>query len=133
MSQLINVVNQIHRHEVAIASTEIYAKELPREATATADSLKRAVTRTRDLASAQERAKQQLIVATQQLRDAMHEGKRLNSRILRLAEATWGPRHPRLREFRPGTEGRTAKRASTRHKQPNTAQSTPVPVAISRP
>lgn len=129
MANSMSIGNQIHRYELVIASADNYSKDMPKEATTAATDLKRTIVRVRELAADQERMKQQLALATQQLQDALGAGRRLTSRIVRMAEATWGPRHPRIREFRPATEGRATKRAFKRREQPVAA--TPAPVAIS--
>ena len=129
MSKSMSIGNQIHRQELAIAGSTLYTKEMPKEAGVAGGSLKRAVVRIRDLAASQERAKQQLATTTQQLNNALAEGNRLTAQIVRLAEATWGPRHPRLREFRPATEGQATKRAFTRRKTQE-MPATPTPVAV---
>jgi hypothetical protein len=36
----------------------------------------------------------------------MKQGREERARLVRLAEATFGPRDPRLKEFRPATEGK---------------------------
>lgn len=117
MSKSMSIANQIHRMDLAIAGARSYAKELPKEVEKSVIDLERTLGHVRQLAVVQEKAKQALAIATSQLRQALDEGGRVNAGIVRMAEATWGPRHPRVREFRPMTEGRATKRAFKRRDQ----------------
>ena len=93
--------NQVHRLAQAVAGAKSYAKDLPREAGVAAASLDRMVRAIQDLNTQQEKAKQQLKATTAQLNGALKDALKERGRIVRLAEATFGPRDSRLNEFRP--------------------------------
>lgn len=111
MSKSMSVGNQLHRMELALAGAATYTKTMPRETQTIAKRLTKSVATARKLAADQEKAKQDLALATTRLADSLGEGNRDAAAIVRLAEVTFGPRHPRLREFRPATEGKVFKRA----------------------
>ena len=47
-----------------------------------------------------------MALLTRDLKQAMKEAIKERSRVIRLAEATFGPRDPRIKEFRPVAEGK---------------------------
>ena len=100
--------NKLNRITLALAGAKSYSKDLPKEAikaTATLDKLAKSVN---DLNAKQEKTKQDLARITAQLAEAVKQAEAERARIIRFAEATFGPRDSRLKEFRPVTEGRAA-------------------------
>ena len=102
--------NHMNRFGLSIAAAKSYAKELPREAAKAATNLEKLHKEIADLDAQQEKAKQQLVGLTKQLAAKVQAATEERGRIVRLAEATFGPRDPRLREFRPATQGQMTRR-----------------------
>ena len=98
--------NQLGRISLAIKGARSYLSLLPKEAEGCTDRLELKFTLIQDLNAQQEKAKQQVVMTTNRLKTAMKEGREERARLVRLAEATFGPRDPRLKEFRPSTEGK---------------------------
>jgi hypothetical protein len=102
---------QVNRLARAIASAKSYAKELPKEAAVARAKLESLQPSILELNAQQERAKLTLRQLTRRLDAALKEASVERARIVRLAEATFGPRDMRLREFRAVNEGRLRVRA----------------------
>jgi septal ring factor EnvC (AmiA/AmiB activator) len=108
------ILNDIN---LVVQAAKTYAKELPAE---TAKIAKELGTVHADLLAqnaAQEKAKQDLAKLTEKLKAGLKDAEQQRARIIRYAEATFGPRDPRVQSFRPKTEG-TKKPAPARKKKP---------------
>ena len=118
MTRSFSIANQIHRFDLAVAGAQNYRTEMLKESVALSTTLQVKAVQVRTLAAQQEKAKQDLALLTRQLGTATGEAAIIGAQIVRLAEVDFGPRHPRLREFRPATEGKATRRVFVRHTKP---------------
>jgi hypothetical protein len=98
--------NQLNVMSLSISAAKSYAAELPSEAAQSAARLEGHFDAIKTASARQEKAKQQQALATRELVGLMRESRKERARLVRLAEATFGPRDPRIKEFRPATEGK---------------------------
>lgn len=98
--------NHLNFLSLGARAARSYAAELPREAVTVAARLEVFQEEIATLNARQEKAKQQLALLTRELKAKKTESMRERARLIRLAEATFGPRDPRIKEFRPATEGK---------------------------
>ena len=98
---------------LAVQAGKSYAKELPAEAAKVVKELTAAHVALLAQNAAQEKAKQDLAQLTEALKSGLKAAEQQRARIIRYAEATFGPRDPRIQAFRPKTEG-TRKAAPTK-------------------
>ncbi|HEX2570017.1 MAG TPA: hypothetical protein VH877_10710 [Polyangia bacterium] len=89
-----------------VRAARSYAAVLPREAMSAADEMETMFDEIETLNAAQEKAKQRVALLTRELKAKKRESMRVRARLIRLAEATFGPRDPRIKEFRPATVGK---------------------------
>lgn len=108
--------NQLSLYSLAIEGVAAHKAELPKEAAARASTLGKRITIIQQLNARQEKLKQDLAQLTQQLRDERQQANADRASILRLVEATFGARDPRVREFRPTTEARSAPKRKAKTK-----------------
>lgn len=97
-----SILDDIH---LAVQAAASYAKELPAEAGKVAKALSAQHAALLQLNAAQEKAKQDLSQLTAKLQSGLKEAEQERARIIRFAEAVFGPRDPRVKSFRPNTEG----------------------------
>lgn len=122
-----SIGNHLNLVSLGARAARSYAAELPKEAMQAVTRLEGMYDELCDLNARQEKAKQQLALLTRELKAKKQESMRERARLIRLAEATFGPRDPRIKEFRPATEGkvRTARGEGTRrqakkdHREPH--------------
>jgi len=101
--------NQLGRLTLAITGAKAHSGELPKEAGSAAATLEARHKTIMELNEQQEKAKQELARITKQIVSEIKAAQKERSKIVRYAEATYGPRDPRLKEFRPASEGRSKK------------------------
>ncbi|HEX2570201.1 MAG TPA: hypothetical protein VH877_11630 [Polyangia bacterium] len=101
--------NQLNFISLSVSAAKSYETALPSEAAQSATRLAGYFDRIKDLSARQEKAKQQQVLATRELAEVMGASRKERARLIRLAEATFGPRDPRIKEFRPATEGKVRK------------------------
>ncbi len=92
--------SQLSRFALAVAGAKSHAKELPKEATVARAKLESLEKSLFELNTEHERAKRALSLVTGKLQTAITSAADECGRIIRLAEATFGPRDVRIREFR---------------------------------
>lgn len=108
--------NQIGLYSLAVEGVAAHKAALPKEAAARATTLGKRITTIQQMNARQEKLKQDLARLTQQLRDERQQASADRASILRLVEATFGARDPRVREFRPTTEARVAPKRKSKGK-----------------
>lgn len=108
------ILNDIH---LAVQAAKTYAKELPAETAKIAKELSATHAELLAQNAAQEKAKQDLVKLTEKLKTGLKAAEQQRARIIRYAEATFGPRDARVQSFRPKTEG-TKKATPAAKKKP---------------
>jgi hypothetical protein len=101
--------NQLNFISLSVSAAKSYATDLPSQAAQSATRLEGYFDRIKELNARQEKARQQQALATRELAEVMGESRKEHARLIRLAEATFGPRDPRVKEFRPANKGRLRK------------------------
>lgn len=101
-----SIGNHLNFLSLGARAARSYAAELPREAGEVAVGLDVLFDELQSLNARQEKAKQQLALLTREVKALKKKSCQQRSRLIRLAEATFGPRDPRIKEFRPATEGK---------------------------
>ena len=101
-----SIGNHLNFLSLGARAARSYAAELPREAGEVAVRLEALLGELQSLNARQEKAKQQLALLTREVKALKKKSCQERSRLIRLAEATFGPRDPRIKEFRPATEGK---------------------------
>jgi hypothetical protein len=101
-----SIGNHLNFLSLGARAARSYAAMLPREAGEVAERLEVLFDDLRSLNAQQEKAKQQLAMLTREVKALKKKSCQERSRLIRLAEATFGPRDPRIKEFRPATEGK---------------------------
>jgi chromosome segregation ATPase len=101
--------NKLSRMALATAGAKKYVAKLPQEAQPLAVELGKLQQTISDLNAQQEGLKAELAKTTKAITDQLKQGDVQRAKIVRLAEATFGPKSIELKEFRPATEGKVAK------------------------
>ncbi|HEX2568483.1 MAG TPA: hypothetical protein VH877_02915 [Polyangia bacterium] len=101
-----SIGNHLNFLSLGVRAARSYAPILPKEAVGVADEMAVMFDEITSLNAQQEKAKQTLARLTRELNAKKRESMRARARLIRLAEATFGPRDPRIKEFRPATEGK---------------------------
>ena len=101
-----SIGNHLNFLSLGVRAARSYAPVLPKEAMGVADEMDVMFGEITSLNAQQEKAKQTLARLTRELTAKKRESMRARARLIRLAEATFGPRDPRIKEFRPATEGK---------------------------
>jgi uncharacterized membrane protein YqiK len=104
--QSTSIANQQNLFKLAVAGAKKYATQLPKEVQAIAKGLADDESQVATLNAQQESAKAELAKLSLKLKAAAKEATVKRAKIVRMAEATFGPNAPELKEFRPATEGR---------------------------
>jgi hypothetical protein len=130
-----SIGNHLNLISLGARAARSYAAELPKEAMEAATRLEGLFDDLNALNARQEKAKQQLAMLTRELKAKKQESLRERARLIRLAEATFGPRDPRIKEFRPATEGkvRTARGEGIRRKAERASSEPSKPPPVGRP
>jgi len=105
-----STATEIARNRLAIAGAKSHAAELPKEAGAARGQLEKLHLEIQELDDSQEKAKKELAKTTKQLGTAILAATVQRGKIVRLAEATFGPKAVEMREFRPTTQGKVIAR-----------------------
>jgi len=98
--------NQLGRFELAINGAKAHGQELPKEAATVAANLGSRYKTIQELNAAQEKIKQNVAALTKKIANEVKAAHKEASKIVRLAEATFGPRDARMQEFRPASDAR---------------------------
>ena len=104
-----SIASRLGRMQYAIEGAHRYAKDLPKGTVVAADALAKQHVAIRTADAAQEQAKRDFTMRTRQLGELARSAESLRMQLVRLAESEFGPRDPRMREFRPATQGRHRK------------------------
>ena len=100
MSASNSTASQIQRNNLAVAGTRAHFKDLPPAAGLIADTLAKRQPVMEDLNARQEAARSALKVATAALRKESKAAAIERQKLIRYAEATFGPRAPEIVQFR---------------------------------
>ncbi|MGC4122694.1 MAG: hypothetical protein QM765_50610 [Myxococcales bacterium] len=103
-----SIGNQINRFKLAVEGAKTHSNDLPKEVATLAATLATNAAAIEALNAKQEDLKQQLAATTAKLQAALKESQGQRTRIVRFAEATFGPTDKRLKSFRPAAEGKIA-------------------------
>ncbi len=95
-----SVAAQLLRNAMAASATKAYLKELPPAAGPIAESLAKRKPTIENLNAEQEKARAALKTATAALLKELKAGSVERQKLIRYAEATFGPRAPEILEFR---------------------------------
>ncbi len=101
-----SLAEQVSRNNLTVEGAKAHASELPSEAKPLAVDLAKRNAKIQALNAKQEKLKQDLALATAELKAETNAAAKVRSRIVKLAEFAFGARAPQLKEFRPVSEGR---------------------------
>lgn len=104
-----SIGNKVMRMNLAVAGAQKYAKQLPKEAAPLAVTVQKSQATVTQLNQQQEGIKAELAKITKAIQDELKVGDTARGKIVKLAEATFGPKAIELKEFRPATEGKVQK------------------------
>ena len=111
MKQSTSMGNILSRGKLAVAGATKYAGQLPPVATEAAKALLADIGDLETLNAKQEGAKAELKKLTAAVNAKASAVVANRAKIVRLAEATFGPKGAEIKEFRPTTEGKVAPKA----------------------
>lgn len=106
MSSSNAIGNKLSRIALAVGGAKKYAAQLPKEAVALSKGLEADQKTITDLNVKQEGLKSELAKTTLAITTALKGADVARAKVVRLAEATFGPNAPEIKEFRPATEGK---------------------------
>ena len=91
---------QVQRNNLAVAGTKAHMNDLPQSAAAIAEALEKRQVVIEKLNADQEAARAALKAATEALNKELKAGAVERQKLIRFAEATFGPRGPQIVQFR---------------------------------
>jgi len=97
---------QVERNALAVSGTKAHIKELPQSAPAVAASLEKRTPVIQKLNADQEAARATLKAATAALTAELKAAAVERQKLIRFAEATFGPRAPEIGQFRSKTDSK---------------------------
>lgn len=98
--------SQLLRNNLAVAGTQAHLKDLPPAAKGIAESLAKRSPLIEKLNAEQEAARAALKTATVALTKELKAGAAERQKLIRFAEATFGPRAPEIVQFRSKVDGK---------------------------
>ena len=101
-----STAGQILRNNLAVAGTKAHLKELPPAAGPIAESLAKRAPLIEKYNTDQEAARTALKAATAALRKELKAGAVERQKLIRFAEATFGPRAPEIVQFRSNVDAK---------------------------
>ena len=101
-----SIGNQQSLFALAVAGAKKYASQLPKEVAVIAKELDADGKKIAEQNAKQESAKAELAKATAALNVTVKAAQKKRAKIVRMAEATFGPSAAEIKEFRPATEGK---------------------------
>ncbi len=102
----VSIGNQLTRMSLAAAGAKKYAAQLPKETAKLGSSLGKDHAEILALNAKQEGIKAQLAKITQEINARLKSAGVTRAKVVRMAEATFGPKAAEISEFRPKTEGK---------------------------
>ena len=100
-----STASQLQRNNLAVSGAKAHAKELPPSAVGIAASLEKREATINKLNADQEVARTALKTATVALTAELKAATAERQKLIRFAEATFGPRAPQIGEFRSKVDG----------------------------
>ena len=104
--------NKLAAYDLAVGGATQYVADLPKQATDLAKSLAIVRTDIGALNVQQEQLKAELKKVTAEVKLKVKTGDTLRGKVVKYAEATFGPRAPQMQSFRSKTEGKVVKGAA---------------------